>query len=106
MTPITDTIIFRHKYVYSKYIIVLNYNKSWDEIVMILLQGKQYDIKLGKIKDENNRSYIAKFMVNYPEIIGNNYQILPDLKSLEPTEQYFISDLIWKYRSPQKFSES
>ena len=80
MTLITDTIIFRHKYIYNNYIIILNYNKSWDKIVMILLQGDHYDIKFGKIMDENNRSYIAKFMVSYPEVIDNNYQILPDLK--------------------------
>lgn len=101
MTLITDIIIFRHKYIYNNYIIILNYSKSWDKIVMILLQGDHYDIKFGKIMDENNRSYIAKFMVSYPEVIDNNYQILPDLKLIDSKEQIFISDLIQKYHSPQ-----
>lgn len=40
-------------------------------------------------------------MVSYPEVIDNNYQILPDLKLIDSIEQIFISDLIQKYRSPQ-----
>lgn len=32
MTLITDTIIFRHKYIYNNYIIILNYNKSWGKL--------------------------------------------------------------------------
>ena len=99
MTSITDTIIFRHKNIYNNYIIILNYNKSWDEIIMILLQGDHYDVKFGKIMDKNNRSYIAKFMASYPVIIDKDYQILPKFDSIDSSLQSFILNLIQKYRS-------
>ena len=99
MISIKDTIIFKHKYIYDNYIIVLNYNKPWNEIVMILIQGNHYDIKFGRIMNENNRLYIAKFMVNYPEIIDSHYQILSNLNSVNPTQQNFILTLIQKYRT-------
>lgn len=89
---------FMHKEDTEKYIVVFNYDHPWDDVAMVAVDGKVAEIRWGKVRDDDNRSYISKMMTAYFMYIPDAYrEVEYNELTINPSIKEYVDELIQKF---------